>query len=238
VKRLALFLLFVAAVIFVVVYGVATAPSKLSQVEIVVSGGKGLWKKQISQFVVSVVRPGQSISPDAISSLEESIEALPWVKEAEVVARGDKLIVKVKEAVPEFYVVFNGNFYLVGSGDFVLEKGKKRSFNLPVYYYKGKTSPFTIDKGFLKLKKTVKMEIKLVNKRIKELRLNGEPPQVTLTDAFVALAFKRGKVVVFLSPEERSWVRYQQLLSKAGTLKPGVYDFRFYDMVVWGGTDD
>jgi len=234
VKRVLILLFFLFGLAGLVFYGVKTAPSKLGQVELLVVEKHGSWKDQISQFVVSVVKPGESISPQLLKELQARIEELPWVKRAELSAKGSKLTVRIWETAPQFYVAFNGDYYLVGDNDFVLSKGKNRTLSLPVYYYEGKTSPFTVEKGFLKLKKTVKMEIKLANNRIKELSLAGEPPQVILTDAYATLVFKRGKVIVYLGSEENAWEKYQEFVSKAKSLKPGVYDFRFYDMLITG----
>ena len=236
-KVLILFFLVFSLTAFVL-YTVKTAPGKLGQVELVMVKKYGNWKDQISQSVVSAVRPGQSISPELLKELKAKIEQLPWVERAELSAKGSKLTVKIWEVAPRFYVAFNGNYYLIGDNDFVLSKEKNRTLSLPVYYYRGKTSPFSSEKGFLKLKKTVKMEIKLANNRIKELSLAGEPPQIILTDTYATLVFKRGKVIVYLSSEEYTWEKYQEFVSRAKSLKPGVYDFRFYDMLVRGGTDD
>jgi cell division septal protein FtsQ len=234
VKRLLILLFLLVALAAFVFYTVKTAPSRLSQVELQVVERHGNWKDRISQFVVSVVRPGQSISPELLEELKGRIEELPWVKRAELSAKGSKLTVKIWEATPRFYVAFNGDYYLIGNNDFVLSKEKRPALPLTVYYYRGKTSPFTVEKGFLKLKKTVKMEIKLANNRIKELSLAGEPPQVILTDTYVTLVFRRGKVIVHLGSEENAWEKYQDFVSRSGNLRPGVYDFRFYDMLITG----
>jgi len=218
----------------VIVYAVVNAPGHLKQVELLVVEKHGNWKDQIGQYVVSLVQPGESVSPALIEELSEKLSSLPWVEREEITVKGDRLTIKIWETKPLFYLSFNGSPYLIGDNDFVLEKSRKPSGNLPIYYYKGRSSPFTMEKGFLKLKKTVKMEIKLVNNRIKELTLQGEPPQIILSDAFISLTFKKGRVIVYLGAEEVSWDNFTDFLSKAGKLKPGVYDFRFYDMLTRG----
>jgi len=234
VKKILILLVLLLGLAGFIFYTVKNAPSRLSQVELLVVEKHGNWKDQISQFIVSIVKPGESITLDLLLDLKRQIEELPWVKRAELTAEGSKLTIQIWETSPEFYIAFGGYYYLIGENDFVLAKGKNRTRPLQVYYYRGKTSPFTVEKGFLKLKKTVKMEIKLANNRIKELSLVGEPPQVILTDTYATLVFKRGKVIVYLSSEENSWEKYQTFVSKAGSLKPGVYDFRFYDMLIAG----
>jgi len=233
-RKILLLIFAIFGILGFIFYTISTAPSKLSQVELIVAEKHGNWKDKISQFVVSIVTPGQEITPQLIDSIREQIEELPWVKRAQVGAKGDKLIVRIWESSPLFYIAFNGEFYLVGDNDFILSKGKRRSEPLPVYYYRGKNPPFSVEKGFLKLKKTVKMEIKLANNRIKELSWAKEPPQVILSDAYVTLVFKRGKVIIHLGAERNSWDRCQEFTSRAGSVKPGVYDFRFFDMMVKG----
>ncbi len=229
-RKFFLLLLFLFSVGFAV-YALMTAPGRLKQVELVVVEKHGNWRDQIDQYIVSLVQPGESVSPLLVEELKERLSSLPWVKREEIEVRGDKLTIKIWETPPAFYLYFNGNFYLIGDNDFVLERGQKKEKNLPIYYYSGKNSPFTMERGFLKLRKTVKMEIKLVKTRIKELTLQGEAPQVILSDAFVSLIFKRGRIIVYLGAEENSWSNFLSFLSKARRLEPGVYDFRFYDIL-------
>ena len=221
-------------VLAIVIYGIVTAPGHLRQVELVVVEKHGNWKDEISQYVVSLVQPGESVSPQLVEELQERLNSLPWVERARVKVTGDRMTVKIWETLPSFYLAFKGSLYLIGRNGFVLEKSRKFEQDLPIYYYNGGSSPFTMEKGFLKLRKTVKMEIKLVNNRIKELTLKGEPPQIILGDSYVSLIFRKGRVIVYLGAEERSWDNYERFVSMAGSLKPGVYDFRFYDMLIRG----
>lgn len=230
------FVVFVFLFLFVgfVVYGVLNAPGHLKEVEIIVVEKHGNWKEQISQYVVSLIQPGESISSALIEKLSDKLDSLPWVSRKEILIKGNKLTIKVWETIPTFYLFFNRNYYLIGDNDFVLEKSSRAIRSLPVYYYKGAESPFVTDRGFLKIRKTVKMEIKLANNRIKELTLKGEPPQIILSDNFITLIFRKGRIIVYLGTETTSWDNYKKFVSLAGFLKPGIYDFRFYDMLTRG----
>ena len=230
-KLLLLFLILSAPLL--VVYGVLVAPGKLNQVDIQVVEGRGDWKSQISKYVVTMVQPGQLVTPSFADELERRINSLPWVREAEVEVKGGRLTIKVKEASPSFYLIFDKNVYLIGENDFVLEIGKKR-FSLPTYYYCGESTPFSVEEGFLKLKFPVKMEVELLKSRLRELNLGGESPQAVLSETPVILAYRGKGVIVYLSPEKKSWEQFEEFKRRAKALNPGIYDFRYYDILVRG----
>ena len=220
-----------------VLYGVYTAPSKLNQIEFVVVEKKGPWKADISQYVLSYVHLGQDLTPDFLSSLRNTVESLPWVEKCELEVKGGKLTVKIWEAKPESVLIFDRESYLIGKDGFVLQKGLNYPKKYPIFFYKGETSPFTVVNGFLKLRKSVKMEMELLSSKLKEIELNGKKPEVSLLSSGVQLAFRNPPVLVFLGIGGSGWDRFREL-SKKGFFKPGVYDFRFEQMVVIRGRQE
>jgi len=218
-------------------YGLLTAPSKLSQVEFVVVKKSGPWKADISQYVLSYVHLGQDLTPEFLTDLKREIEALPWVERCSIDVKGGKLTVKIWETRPAFVLISDRETYLIGENGFVLKKGVGRIRGYPVYFYRGKTSPFTVVNGFLMLKKSVKMELKLLTTKFSELRLKGKKPEISLLDSGVQLAFKSPPLLIFLGIGGDAWDRFSKLLKK-GFLKPGVYDFRFEQMMVIKGRQE
>ncbi|WP_457681740.1 hypothetical protein [Thermovibrio sp.] len=219
-------------------YLVLRTPKTLKEIDVVVVEKHGNWKAQISQHLLATVRPGAELSPLLVEEVKRELSNLPWIRKSSVNLEGGVLKVKIWEEPPSYSLYYKGSYYLVGENGFVLSKESSPPPNLPVYYYRDKDFPFTLKDGFLKVGKTVKMEIKLANNRIKELFLNGEPPQVFLGGGYTTLIFKKSRVLVYLSPEEKSWENFENFLSEASYLKPGVYDFRFYDMLVKGGVSN
>ncbi len=218
-------------------YGVFTAPSKLTQVEFVVVEKSGPWKADISQYVLSYVHVGQDLTPEFLSNLKEEIEALPWVKKCKLEVNGGKLTVEIWETRPKFVLISDRETFLIGENGFVLKKGVGRKEAYPVFFYRGKTSPFTVVNGFLMLKKSVKMELKLLNSKISEIELEGKKPEISLLDSGVQLAFKSPPVLIYLGIGGDAWDRFSEI-SKKGFLKPGVYDFRFEQMMVIKGRQE
>ena len=216
-------------------YGIATAPSRLKQVEFVVVEKSGPWKANISQYVLSYVRLGQDLTPEFLSTLKEQIESLPWVSRCELGVEGDTLIIKIWETHPSYILFFDKKSYLIGENGFVLEQDSKVCNGCPVFFYRGKNSPFTAVNGFLKVKKSVKMELELLNSKLKEIKLNGKEPQVSLLDCGVQLAFKSPPVLTYFGVGSSEGWGYFEELSKNSFLKPGVYDFRFEEMLVIKG---
>ena len=230
-----LFVLFILGT--TVVYGIVTAPSKLSQVEFVVLEKTGPWKVDISQYVLSYVHVGQDLTPEFLSNLKEEIEALPWVKKCDLDVKGGKLIVKIWETRPEFILISDKETYLIGENGFVLKKGIRKKSGYPVFFYRGKSSPFTVINGFLMLKKSVKMELNLLSSKLSEIELEGRKPEISLLDSGVQLAFRSPPVLIYLGIGGDAWEQFNKL-SKENFFKPGVYDFRFEQMMVIKGRQE
>ena len=218
-------------------YSVLVAPSKLSQVQFVVVEKGGAWKSDISRYVLSYVHLGQDLTPEFLADLRKKIESLPWVRRCSIDVKGGKLIVKIWEVHPKFVLIFNRESYLVGENDFVLKKGVEKIESYPVYFYRGKSSPFTVENGFLRLKKSVKMKLSLLALELRELNLKGKKPQISLLDSGVQLAFESPPLLVFLGIGGDAWNRFDRFF-KGGFLKPGVYDFRFEQMLVIKGRQE
>ena len=218
----------------VFLYGIATAPSKLKRVEFVVVERTGSWKANISQYVLSYVRSGQDLTPDFLSVLRKQVESLPWVRSCKVYVRNDTLIIEIWETHPSYILFFDRMSYLIGEDGYVLEQGSKIQGKYPIFFYKGRVSPFTVVNGFLKLRKSVKMELELLKSKLKEIKLSGRNPQVSLLDCGVQLAFKSPPLLVFLGVGSSGWEQFERL-SKSGFMKPGIYDFRFEEMLVIEG---
>ena len=234
--KLRWFLLAVLAVLTgVFLYGVATAPSKLKKIEFVIVEKNGSWKANISQYVLSYVHSGQDLTPDFLSVLKEQVEALPWVRSCDVYVEGGTLTIKIWEARPSYVLFFDKKGYLIGEDGFVLEQETRVRGKYPMFFYKGKSSPFTAENGFLRVKKSVKIEMELLKSKLKEIKLNGRNPQVSLLDCGVQLAFKSPPVLVFLGVGGGSGWNYFERLSGNNFLKPGIYDFRFEEMLLIKG---
>lgn len=220
-----------------VVYGIVTAPSKLSQVEFIVVEKTGPWKADISQYLLSYVHVGQDLTPDFLSNLKEEVEALPWVKKCDLDVKGGKLTVKIWETRPEFILISDKEIYLIGENGFVLKKGVGRENGYPIFFYRGKSSPFTTVNGFLILKKSVKMELKLLSSKLSEIELERKKPEISLLDSGVQLAFKSPPVLIYLGIWGDAWEQFNKM-SKKGFFKPGVYDFWFEQMMVIKGRQE
>jgi hypothetical protein len=216
-------------------YAIVTTPTKLKRVELIVKEKHGNWKVNIGEFVFSLFQSGQTVTPQLIEELKEEISELPWVEKCKVEAKGSEIKIEVWETKPALYLFYNGQTYTIGDNDFVLgaEPGVARD-KKPLFFFSGKESPFTVENGFLKLKKTVKMEIKLAEEKVKRLEGTGEPPKVLFTDTGVVLALGGSKVLVYLSPDADSWNNFEEFRKAAGHLSPNVYDFRFHDMLIKG----
>lgn len=220
-----------------VLYGIYTAPSKLNQIEFVVVEKKGPWKADISQYVLSYVQMGQDLTPRFLSNLRNTVKSLPWVKKCDIEIKGGKLTVKIWETSPRLVLIFDRDSYLIGNNWFVLQKGVKTTGSYPIFFYRGKTSPFTVVNGFLKLKRSVKMELELLNSKLNEIELKGKKPEVSLLDSGVQLAFKNPPLLVYLGIGGSGWKQFEEL-SKENFFKPGIYDFRFEQMLVIKGRQE
>ena len=210
------------------------SPANLKEVKVIVVEKHGHWKGKIAQCLLTFISPGESITPEKENELERELLSLPWISKVQVESEADKLLVKVWEERPSFYLVFNGVPYVIGENDFVLDRGFKFS-SLPVYYYVGNNSPFSQEKGFLKINKLVKMKIKLAEREKKGLEVGDEKPVISITDTSFILTYKGAKVVVYLGNSPGLWNNFRSFLEDVGKPLPGIYDFRFYDMLVRGG---
>ncbi len=213
---------------------ILNSPSKLKEVEVLVVEKHGNWKGKIAQYLLSFVSPGESITPELEDELKKELLSLPWIYKVQLKFDADKLVVKVWEESPSFYLVFNGIPYVVGENGFVLDKGFKFP-SLPTYYYVGNISPFSQENGFLKINKLVKMKINLAEREKRGLEVGEEKPKISITDTGFVLTYRKSKVVVYLGNNPKLWGNFRTFLKKVGKPLPGIYDFRFYDMLVRGG---
>ncbi len=233
-KKLTIFLLLIVTIVGIIVYGFTTAPQKIKQVKLEISEGSGIWKPQISQQIFPLVKPGERMDPEELEYLEETINALPWVKSCEIVLKNGTLIVRIVESKPCLGIFFAGNTYLIGEDGFVLDK-KPGVYSIdPLYYYKGKTSPFTMENGFIRLKNIIEMEISLVKERLKSLKIEELKPEITITDIGINLIFPETKTIVYLDNSGNSWNNFIKFDKLAKGLIPGVYDFRFSNLLIRG----
>ncbi len=231
-KRVALFITLLLFVVFTT-YGLLKAPQKVGQVELVVEGGKGKWKEKISERVLSLIIPDQTVDPETIKEWESIIKELPWVRECKVSASGSKITVKVKEEVPSFSICYKNRCFLLGENGFVLDELKSKPNSIPVYYYKGKTPPFRLENGFLKLKNLVKIELELLRGRLVESGYS-EHPEIILTDEGTMLVFRKKKMVVFLGIDSNAWRNFKHYSELVKKPHPGLYDFRYNDALIVG----
>jgi hypothetical protein len=232
-KPIILFLL-ITAIVGTIVYGFTTAPQKIKQVKLEIAEGSGIWKSQISQQIFPLIKPGERIDPEELEYLEETINSLPWVKSCKIALRSRKLTVRVVESKPSFGIFFAGNTYIIGEDGFVLDK-KSGIYPIdPLYYYKGKISPFTMENGFIKLKNIIEMEISLVKERLKSLKIGKLKPEITITDTGINLIFPETKTIVYLDNSGNSWNNFLKFDKLAKGLIPGVYDFRFSNLLIRG----
>ncbi len=233
-KKLITLSLLIIAIVGIIVYGFTTAPQKIKQVKLEISEGNGIWNPQISQQIFPLIKPGERMDPEELEYLEETINALPWVKSCEIALKNGTLIVRVVESKPSLGIFFAGNTYLIGEDGFVLDK-KSGLYSIdPLYYYKGKTSPFTMENGFIKLKNIIEMEISLVKERLKSLKIGELKPEITITDIGINLIFPETKTIVYLDNSGNSWNNFIKFDKLAKGLIPGVYDFRFSNLLIRG----
>jgi hypothetical protein len=232
-KKLAGFVSFLV-LLGVAVYGYVTAPQTVKQIELEVEKETGNWKPKISQLVFTLVKPGEKVELEELEYLKEKLESFPWIDKCSVSLVNGVLRIKIREATPAFAIFFAGNTYIMSSKGFVLDKISGFTNFSPLYYYKGKISPFTIDGEFVKIKGIIRTEIELAERRLKTFGKFGEKPEVILTDTGVNLIFKKQKVIVYLDNGENAWSNFAKFDKLIGRLPAGVYDFRFFDMLVRG----
>ena len=228
------FFLCVAAV---ALYGVFTAPAKLEKLSFVVVEGKEPWEANISQYVLSYVRMGQDLTPDFLTALKRDVESLPWVSRCKLEVKGTALTIKVWETKPSFVLVFGKKNYLIGENGYVLEEGERLAGGYPSFFYRGRMSPFVVEGGFLRVRKSVKMEIGLVESKLREINVEGLKPEISLLDSGVQVMFKKPPVLVYLGIDADSWNEFEKL-EKEKFLKPGVYDFRFAQLLLVKGRQE
>ncbi len=234
VKRRAV-LVFVLFLACFTAYVVINAPGKLQNVEIKFNNIPPEWKPYISQHIFSVVKLGEEVNPQEIKYLKSVLSSLPWVKSCEVSFKRNTLKINLKGTEPSYFLITKGNRYLIGKNDFVLEKsGKTFKGKVPVFYYYGKVSPFTLSGEFVKIKPIIKEEIKLLESRLEEAKIKGETPQIAITDVGVILVYRKNKLTVYLDNSENSWNNFRRFTSEAPNLSAGTYDFRFHDLLVEG----
>jgi len=224
-------LLFLLAVNVAVFISFSVAKREGGAISLVVRDG-GEWEREVLKSLLSYAEGREELYPEEVKRFAQS---LPWVKRARVKQSTNRLIVEIEEVRPAYYLVVSGKFYLVGENGMVLAQEERAFRELPVYYYEGKSLPFIADGPFLKVQKTVKMELELVGEKLKKLKSEGENPQIVMSDAFITLVFREKKAIVRLSLEERGWDNFFHFFRLTGGIIPGLYDFRFYDMLIRGG---
>lgn len=220
----------------IAIYGFLTAPQKIEQVKLEIPNGNGIWEPQISQQIFSLVKPGDRIDPEEFEYLKETLNNLPWIKRCKLAIKNGTLIVRVIEPKPFMGIFFAGKTYLIVKNGFVLAKQSRIYPINPLYYYKGKTSPFTVKNGFIRLKRTVEMEISFTRDRINRLKIKQLKPEITITDIGVNLVFPKSRTIVYLDNTENSWNNFIKYDTLAKGLIPGIYDFRFSNLLVRGRT--
>ncbi|RUM43413.1 MAG: hypothetical protein DSY35_03590, partial [Desulfurobacterium sp.] len=172
-------------IVGVAVYGYVTAPQTVEQVELEVERETGNWKPEISRFIFTLVKPGERVELEELEYLKEKLEELPWVDKCSVSLLKGVLRIKVWETTPAFAIFFGGSTYILNKDGFVLDKVAGFKNFSPIYYYKGKTSPFTLDGEFVKIKRIIRTEIELVKERLKTFKSFRERPEIILTDVGV-----------------------------------------------------
>lgn len=227
---------FFLCVTAVALYGVFTAPAKLEKLSVVVEG-KGSWKADISQYVLSYVHMGQDLTPETLAALEKDVESLPWVSKCKLEVKGTTLIIRVWETKPSFILVFGKKNYLIGENGYILGEEERLAGGYPNFFYRGKLSPFIVEGGFLRIRKSVKMEIDLVESRLREINVKGLKPVISLLDSGVQVMFKKPPVLVYLGIDGDSWSEFERL-ERGKFLKPGVYDFRFAQLLLVKGRQE
>ncbi|SMP04854.1 hypothetical protein SAMN06265339_0257 [Desulfurobacterium pacificum] len=216
-------------------YTVINAPGKLQNVEIKFNNVPPEWKPYISQYIFSVVKLGEELNPQEIKYLKSVLSSLPWIKGYNISLKGNVLEISLEREEPSYFLITKENQYLIGRNGFVLEKnGKTFKGKLPAFYYYGKVSPFTLSGEFVKIKPIVAEEIKLLKNRLKEAKIKGEIPQVTITDVGIVLVYRKNRLTVYLDNNENSWSNFKKFTTRAPNLSAGVYDFRFHDLLVEG----
>jgi len=225
-------LLFVS--VLFISYLLLNAPSKLENVSFIIVKKTGPWKEKIVQNALLFLRPGLDISPEIVDEVEKKLSSLPWVEKCRVSVKGGNLSVEIWEEPVAYGLSFEGKTYLIGKNGFVLSDELDRNFNGEIFSYRGKTSPFFSENGFLRVKNSVKIEINLVKSKLKELKLDRGNFHIILQDVGVALSLKRPPSLIYLGYEGSSWERFLSLLRR-GFLKPGIYDLRYSDMLILRG---
>jgi hypothetical protein len=234
VKRLAVLALLLLLIFLAFYRGYATAPQVVDRVEIEIRGSKSGWKSEITQYVLNLVKPGESVDMEELTYLKEKLESLPWVETCSLSISSRTLTVKVVEAKPALALFFDGYTYLLNKKGYVLERLEGVANFSPIYYYKGKSSPFVVENDFVKIKHVLKTQIELISRKLQTSAAFGEKPEVTLTEAGAGLIFKSSRMIVYLDNSENAWNNFIGFKGAIGRLQPGVYDFRFYDMLVRG----
>ena len=217
------------------IYVAVNAPSKLRKVNFLIEGKSGLWREEILKNVLSMIKPGTDLTPQFMESLTENIEGLPWVRKCELETKGSALTVKIWEEEVSFYLSFGGKVYAIGKNGFVLGTSTRPELRVPVFFFKGKNLPFLAENGFLKVRNSVRIMVELTRTRLKEIKLRGYKPEVTLLDTGVQLVFHKPPFLVYLGMEESEWKEFEWLFKEKKLFKPGIYDLRYSQLLVVKG---
>ncbi len=218
----------------IAIIGVLSAPPKVNKIELQVIGSSENWKENISQYVFSLITPGEELDSEKLNFLVKEINKLPWVSKCNVSTFGNILRIEVKEAKPVFGIFYKGTTYLIGSNGYVLTRAQGKSNIHPIYYYNGKTSPFTSKGEFIRIKNIIKLEIELIKDKLTNLETLGEKPEIILTDIGITLVFRKSKVIVYLDSSSEAWKNFTKLKKEMGKLPAGIYDLRYNGMVIRG----
>ena len=231
-KKLVFLIGLVTFLLGFITYGFLTAPQKVDSLKLEMEGRDNRWESKISKYIVDMTTPGETMDVEELEYLKSFIRSLPWVNNAEIFIKSGTLIVKVKEEKIAFSLFYNGYTYLLSKEGFVLDEKKGPVSQEPIYYYKGKISPFILEEGFLRLKNLVKMEISLLRNRLKDSEIFKLNPEITLTDVGIVLVFPKTKTIIYIDNTGSSWNNFLNFVKIAGGIVPGVYDFSFSNLLI------
>ncbi len=233
-KRLLLGLIVGLSVVIAGIFSVLSTPQKVSRIEFKIYGDSEHWKEKISQYVFSLVSPGEEMTPEKLEILKEQICKLPWIKNCKLSTFGNVLKIEIEEEKPKFAIFYKGKTFLIGKKGFVLSRVDGKTKLSPLYYYRGKIPPFTAAGEFLRVKNTIKLEIELLKERLPQVCIDKEKPEVILTDVGVVLVFRKHKVIAYLSSNPQSWKNFVELKRKLQKIPAGTYDLRYNGMLIRG----
>ena len=154
------------------------------------------------------------------------LKETPWVKSCK--EKGNTFILTATP--PLFAIIWRDKRFLIGENFFVLSESNEFP-SLPEYFYGGKDSPFFKKGRNLKLKKILSFQVSLLKNRLSLQNLK-EVPKIVIGEVGIGLIFPKSGVIVMLDSTVKSWKTFYGFLSKFKKIPPGIYDFRFSDLLV------